>query len=213
MDRPKSTFTPMDETLTPLGQEVLTALLTKKPVHAEDLAADDPVKKLSDELGGLFTEGVAFLRGIFPNPTLNKFGALLWDIVGHNVVSLAVGPNVPSLSFAAYAQKDGVMRGIIFVPPFWKKLILEDSMMQFGAVVYTGSKAVDFYNNRLEKDVIDERAALYESEFLRTLRRENPVYKFNEYQKSIIEKFPDGFASPGAARLLYESKPFFVLQA
>lgn len=199
-----------------LEEEVKNALFSKEPIFAESLDRNDPVRKLGDDLGGLFTEGVAFLKNVFPNPALNKLGQLIWDIVGHRLVLLGVGPNVPTMSFTAYVR-GGVMQSVIFVPPFWSKMIAEDPMMQFGAIVFNGSKAVDFYNSRKELDGSAEgskalhlRAMLYEAEFLRTLQQKNPAYAFNTYQQQVLAKYPNGLESPEADRLLYESKPFFV---
>ena len=197
--------------LSPLGRDVLSALL-KPGICAEELPAGDPIKDLADNLGSLFTEAVGFLKTALPNPELRKFGALVWDIVGNRVVPVGVGPNVPTVSFAGYKQGP-VVHGIILLPPFWNKMIKEDPVMQLGAVVYSGSKAIDFYNNVIDAGTLDPRAELYESEYLRTVKQIAPDYEFNAYQKKVIAKYPAGLDSEGAASLKYESKPFFVPQA
>lgn len=199
------------DTLTPLGREVLLALFAPA-TFAEELKPEDPVRVLSDDLGALFTEAVEFLKSTFPNPELRKFGELLWDIVGNRLVPVAIGPNVPSVSFAGYLQ-GSVMRGLIILPPFWKKMVKEDPIMQLGAVIYSGSKAIDFYNNILDAGTLDPRAQMFEAEYLRTVKREEPSFQFNAYQKQVLANFPKGLDDEKAAPYRYESKPFFVAQA
>lgn len=54
---------------------------------------------------------------------------------------------------------------------------------------------------------------MFEAEYLRTVKRDEPSFKFNAYQKQVMASFPKGLDDEKAKPYRYESKPFFVLQA
>jgi hypothetical protein len=66
------------------------------------------------------------------------------------------------------------------------------------AILFVGAQVVDFYNDRLISDrAAPRRWHAYEAEFLRTLRQHLPGWTPNDYQRQILEKFPDGLDTAG----------------
>ena len=179
--------------------------------HVQNLPKDDPLRAKAIRLGDAFTEAVRFLKVIVPNPTINKLGSLLWDIVGNQVIPVAIGPDVKTLSVAGYKQGTTIKAEII-VPLEWEKMWKEDTLMQMGAVVYTGSKAIDIFNGKLDSSLM-ERAKMYEAEFLLTALKDVPDADLNDYQKEVVASFPQGIKSKDAKKLLYEWRPFSAARA
>jgi hypothetical protein len=110
------------------------------------------------------------------------------------------------LSFAVVRVK-GNLEARFFVPDDYIKLFDEDPMHQIGALVFTGSQAVDFWNDRIfpQGEVI-ARAHAYEAEYLHTLVRDlADNWKPNDYQKKLMTHYPQGLDTPGVS--LYEHKP------
>lgn len=176
-------------------------------VHVKDLPEGDPLRAKGEEFGDRFTEGVAFLKR-FPNENIARLMSLVWDIVGHRVVPVALGPGVVSLTFGAL-KKGPKVDGIIFVPPKWNELLQRDPVFQVGALVFVGSQVVDFYNERLYEGVIMQiRARAYEAEYLREIQRMSPKYALNEYQEELLRQFPDGLLSGRSRPHIYTSKAF-----
>lgn len=186
----------------------IMAAFVKGGERVEKLAESDPLRAKGMMLGDRFTEGVAMLKG-FPNPELRKLMSMVWDIVGNRLVPIAMGPKVPSLSFAAMGNRKKP-DGIIFLPHNWQEMIEEDPVCQLGALVFVGSQAVDYYNDRVgrEPEAMMRRARANEAEYLVTVREVSPGHKFNEWQLKMLEEFPEGLRSPGIKSHLYEFKPF-----
>jgi hypothetical protein len=148
------------------------------------------------------------LRDVLPNPNINKLAAILWDVVGHKIVPVVPGTSVKTVSF--FATKRGpIVDAYLVLPENWGELYHKDPIMQTGAIVFNGSKAVDIYNGRLD-NLLQQRSTMQEAEYLLTIKEISPLYEMNDYQKSVLAQFPEGVRSPGAQGLVYESKPFFV---
>ena len=183
--------------------EVLESLSGKLPT-VQDKDLEGPAKAHAKSIADSFTSGVDFLRSSFPNESIRSLMALVWDLCGSRIVPLAMGPQVPGLSFG----KMGV-NGVIFAPDNWVSQIQADALYQMGAIVFVGSQAVDFYNGLMstkeEARKVLFRARLYESEYLRTLQGIEG-HSFNPYQQAILHEYPEGLAS--APSLVYTSKPF-----
>jgi len=100
-----------------------------------------------------------------------------------------------------------------------------------GALVYVGSQARDHWNLKLVEQMVREpehkqilvdapgvaigaietdpvmvRARGYESEFLHWVKRNEPNFEFNDYQRAIMKKYPGGLKSV-PAELAYEGRP------
>jgi hypothetical protein len=170
-----------------------------------------PALELVHRMENYFTMSVDFLRSVFPNPIINERMAAVWDIVHYNIAPVVLGPDLPTIHFAALATVAEPAKGhAMFILPFkWLDMVHEDPLMQLGALVFTGSQAVDFYNEiiRSEEDSrkSNQRGRAYEAEFLLTLQKGGAT--LNEYQKKTLVEYPEGLASPAAAGLQYTSKP------
>lgn len=188
----------------------MMAAFTKGGERVEKLAKGDPRRVNAEKLGNRFTEGVAMLK-LWPNPNVRTLMSMVWDIVGHRVVPIALGPEVESLTFGAMGNP-AMPDAIIFVPPKWEKLIQEDPVCQLGALVFVGSQAVDYYNGRVgyEPEAMKRRARANEAEFLMTIKTDTPAHKMNDWQASVLEEFPEGLSSPRIAKHLYSFKQFMA---
>ena len=174
-------------------------------VEQQDALPPGPERSNAKAKGDAFTDGVDMLRGVFPNKRINKLMGMVWDLVGGKIVPLVGGMPVATLVFAVVGKLDD-MQARIFVPDNYLKMIKEDGCHQLGALVFTGSQAVDFWNDKiLPQDDLIKRASAYEAEFLMTFGREFPGWKTNVYQKKLLADFPQGLDTPGVS--LYEHKP------
>lgn len=190
-----------------VAQSITEAFFSGDPLFVEDLDADDPIRVQGQAIGDLFTFTVDYLRSLFPNEHVRDLMKLVWDIVGSRTVPVASGPPVPTVTFTAWVQ-DGKTQGVILLPTNWDALYRQDPLFHTGGVVFAGSQARDFYHGRIIRDggeVLTARARAYEAEYLKTLPNRA---SFNPYQKEVLAQFPQGFETPTAANLLYETIPF-----
>ena len=191
-----------------LRTEILSAFFAEGK-RVDKLAADDPVRVKGVEIGEMFTSGVAFLANLFPNASIRKLMGLVWNIVGHRITPVALGPEVPSLSLAVMGSKLAA-QAIILTPHNWIDMVKADPLLQMGALVYVGSQAVDFYNGKTVEDPKTTvlRSKAFEAEFLLTLNNVIPNLVFDTYQQSVVDEMPLGLSTPSVLPLLYTSKPF-----
>lgn len=152
-----------------------------------------------------FTSGVLLMRA-FPVEQIRTLANNVWDVVHHKHVLTAVGPDVPTLTFIAM-RGTGVHSAAFVLPHRWCEMIQEDEVMQAGALICNGSKAVDYYNGRMEDREVNDRAFLYESAFLHNIRGTRPMHEFNDYQKHVMKEFPKGLSDPRASSILYAYRP------
>lgn len=189
----------------PLLAQILGAFSAKQ-TNVADLPEDDPIAKIGRVCEGLFTGGVDVLRSLVPNDRIRAIARIVWDLVGHKRVLVALGPDVPTLSFTATRHGD-VIQGFVVIPKHWPQMTKDDPFMQLGAILFVGSQVVDFYNDRLFDDpAAQARWQAHEAELLLTLARTLPSWKPNDYQRQILEKFPSGLDTPGV--VLYPVRPF-----
>lgn len=193
----------MNETLL---KEVLGAFGAMQ-VNVDDLPESDSTAEVAKVCARLFTEGVETLRSIVPNDRVRALARVVWDLVGHKRVLVALGPNVPTLSFTAVQrQGNGVVQGIVLIPKLWSRMVEDDPFMQLGAILFVGAQVVDFHNDRLFHDPgARSRWHAYEAELLRTLGQKLPSWEPNGYQREVLAKFPAGLDSPGVALYPVES--------
>jgi hypothetical protein len=189
-----------------LFDEIVAAFCGNQ-VNVNDLPTSDPIMPIARQCESFFTGGVDVFRSVLPSERLRALGRVIWDLVGHKQVLVAIGPDVPSLSFTVMKYK-GVLQGIVFFPKNWPDLIKADSFMQLGAILYVGAQIVDYYNDRLIGDpTAPGRWEAYEAEYLRVLGQLIPNgWQPNEYQRDIMKKYPDGLDSPGVT--LYDYKGY-----
>jgi len=184
--------------------QLMGAFLSKQ-VNVDDLPSGDPTARLGKECADLFTNGVATLRAVVPNERIQKLAAVLWDLVGNKYVLVALGPNVPSLTFSVMRVK-GTVQGIVFIPQNWPEMSRTDTFMQLGAVLFVGAQIVDYYNDRLLEPTARARWGAYEAELLLLLRQLLPDWKPNEYQLEAMQRYPQGLNTKGVE--VYTSKPY-----
>lgn len=191
---------------TPQLLEQVLAAFGAKQVNVNDLPGDDPAAKLGKVCGSLFTEGVATLRSLIPNDRIRAIARVIWDLVGHKRVLVALGPDVTSLSFTVM-RHGTVDQGLVLIPKNWPEMVDEDRFMQLGAILFVGTQVVDFYNDRLIGDLTaGPRWEAHEAELLRTLARILPMsWQPNEYQRGVLRRYPDGLDSPGVVLYPYRS--------
>jgi hypothetical protein len=187
-----------------LGAQILRAFAAKG-LRVDQLPEGDPARSVAERLSDAFTEGTIFLK-LSVNHNIHELGALLWDLVGSLTVPVGIGPDVNSLTLAVVSAH-GIPQATIFVPYHWQEMIDADWVCQLGAMVYIGSQARDFYNDRLDKDVLP-RAQAYEAEFLLTVKEKVPSHPFNEWQLEAMKTYPQGLQSENIRAALYTSKPF-----
>ena len=188
--------------------EILAAFASEG-VRAEKLPTDDPVRVKGERGAAYFTEGVALLKTDYPNPAIRELMTMVWSIVGHRIVPVALGPEVPSLTLAAAGNRL-TPQAIIFMPHHWVDMIHENPLYQLGALVFVGSQAVDYYNRRFmnEPEAVEARAKAYEAELLVTLQKAGADLKLNEWQQRELRNYPDGIRSESIKPLLYKHRAF-----
>jgi hypothetical protein len=181
--------------------ESLVALWSN-PVNINDLPESDPIAALGRTCETLFTDGVDVLRAS-PNDRISALARVVWDLIGHKQIQVVIGPDVQSLTFTCM-QLRGVLQGFVLVPKRWPEMIKADAFMQSGALLFVGAQLVDFHNDRLINEAstgvyadAPPRWYAYEAEFLRTIKQLLPDWAPNEYQRKLMEEYPDGLDSAG----------------
>jgi hypothetical protein len=188
-----------------LHEKIVAAFMTGQ-INVDELPDSDPVAIRGKECAELFTAGVATLRVFIPNERIRALAHMIWDLVGNKRVQVALGPEVPTLSFTAIRMR-GVLQGIVLIPRAWPTMTKEDAFMQLGAILFVGAQVVDFYNDRLLGDPTSRaRWHAYGAELLFTLSQILPGWHPNEYQLEVMKKYPDGLDTKGVE--LYAFKPF-----
>jgi hypothetical protein len=136
--------------------------------------------------------------------------ALFWELVGNRICPTAIS-FVPTLSFWAEAR-DGELIAFILCPQNWVQMVKADPIMQLGGLVFNASKAKDYWNQKVpgltdtDEDSM-ERCWSYEAEYLNYVSALKPSFAPNDYQKKVMDKYPNGLRSarPGVH---YHSRPF-----
>lgn len=171
--------------------EVLAAFNCDKPQLLNNMDPSDPFAQKARRSQDLFTRGVHTLK-IIDNPIITGLMSYVWDIFHHRHVLMAVGPDVPTLSFAIVSKEGGGFQALVFAPYNWPDMVKEDPRMQLGAILANGSQCADFYNNLITSpesfEISRRRSNSYEAEYL--LMLDNPL---NEYQKSVLALYPKGW--------------------
>lgn len=175
--------------------------------NAEDLPTDNPLKNMAEMVIKTFDEIVDYHRSAFPNPDINALMSLFWRLVG-NKVTPTVLTNQELFGLHFYCEvHDGSKVAAVIVPCHWLKLVIENSIMQCGGVIFIASQAQDYYNEQYGSESMTMRARVYEAEFLKTILNIIPNHKLNDYQIKVLEAFPQGLDSL-PDDLKYDGKPF-----
>jgi hypothetical protein len=173
----------------------------------EEVSEEDQVRKAKD-IERVFTLGVDFLRVEFPNPAINRLMGIVSDVVKQRVAPVCSGLKVPTLSFILAGVKTAP-QAMIATPANWVDMVRKDPLTQLGALVYVGSQAVDYANDRFlgERPNVAPRAKAYEAEYLNTVKGLTPTWEPVTYQADTLSEFPDGILSPKAHKVLYSLRP------
>ncbi len=183
--------------------EMLGAL-TAETVYQSDLAEADPNLPNLRLRSALFTAGVDALRSHFPNPRISALMRRLWDLVGHNIVPVVLGADVQTLYVAAM-RVGGEVTARILMPDNWPDMVTANPVLQYGALVWVGSQAVDCYSDRISA-AMAPRARAHEAEFYRTWERLDPAWSPTPYQRLVLANYPEGLDTAGVQALLYEPR-------
>lgn len=187
-----------------LLDEILKVFAAEQ-VNLKDVPEGDPMAALGRQCETLFTGGVDTLRSIVPNDRIRTLARVIWDLVGHKRVLVVLGADVPSLSFTVMLRNT-VHQGLVLIPKIWPQMVEHDPFMQLGAILFVGAQVVDFYNERLLDSTGRARWEAYEAELYRALVQMLPSWKPNEYQREILDLYPDGLDTLGVD--LYAPPPF-----
>jgi hypothetical protein len=183
---------------------ILAAFNCDSPKFLKDFPAEDQFAVNASQSEKLFTTAVAVLK-VSSNPIISDLMSYVWDVFHHRHILMVVGPKVPSITFGATLKSSGEVQGLVFVPPNWPDMVKDQPLMQIGAIIFTGSQVVDFYNDRITSKGVDplvlDRAKSYESEYLLLLHNRGAT--LNEYQKEVLTQNPTGFKT----ELSYPRKP------
>lgn len=171
---------------------------------AKGLAPDHPEYTRARECEAIFTQGIEFLRSEFPNPVIRRLASVVWETVGQKITPVAWGVDVKALSFVVMGPRSAP-QGLIIPPLDWSKKVGQDPIMQLGALVFVGSQAVDYANDRFLSDQknVRPRAVAYEAEYLNTVRSLSASWEPCDYQSAVLGEFPEGLATPKAQKIAY----------
>lgn len=128
---------------------------------------------------------------------INDLMSLFWRLVGNKVCPAAISDSVPSLSFYCEIRANKSM-AVIICPEKWHDMLIADAHYQMGAMVFAASQAKDYWNNKFiveKKEIIEKRAYSFEAELLNFFAKTVVGFKPNDYQKHVIEKYPEGIKS------------------
>lgn len=187
-----------------LEVQVLTFLQAVR--EAKKLTEDHPDYTVAKEVEGLFTGAVDFLRSTFPNQALRRLAGILWDAVEYKVTPLIYGMSVRTLGFARDTETP---RAFIAPPADWNNKVRKDPITQLGAVVFVGSQAVDYVNERytIDPQNVLVRARANEAEFMNTVKGLSPDWDLSSYYEELLKEFPEGLSTPRAHKVLYQLNP------
>lgn len=161
-------------------------------VGLDEFNPESEEAKHAKGLEGLYTEMVG-LTSNHPNPCLARLGKNLWDVMNARLAVVMMHGDVRVVSFAIVASKgDGVQQALVLLPPTWGQMVQADPVLQWGAVINSGSQAVDHFNGRFSCEAsehIKKRACSYEAEMLKTADRST----LHAYQRDILAEHPNGF--------------------
>ena len=154
-----------------------------------------------------YTAAVEFLRSEFPHDVLRRFGARLWQCVESRQTPVAIYEAVASLHFFALVPEEGPRQAAILAPRGWTDKAKKDPIGQMGGIIWSGSQAIDFCNNKMKGPADPEmmnRAKAYETEFLLRTQELAPEWRpTSDYQEHLLATFPQGIKTPSVASIIY----------
>jgi hypothetical protein len=158
------------------------------------------------EIESTFNSCVDFLRLKFPNTVINKLMGVVRDVAEQRVAPMCLDLRAPTLSFYVAGLRCAP-QAMIATPANWVSLVRHDPITQLGLLVFVGSQAADYMNERFEQRRVLPRAKAYQAEFLNTVRSLTPSWKPERLQAEVLDEFPDGVLTPKAHKILYSLQP------
>jgi hypothetical protein len=140
---------------------------------------------------------------------------LFSQMMKQHVISITLKPEIPTVTFAVglLPPQSSLMPVIVF-PSNYLEQIRENPLQALGGVVFIASQVRDFVYHQLEPQRSLKRAHAFEVEFLRVMclhhEHEGLLWEPNDYQRSILEEYPDGLASL-ASDLVYPTPALTIL--
>jgi len=195
---------------------IFDELFLKQSVHVHSLPPHSDMAARGKLVGDSVTAIIDILRNpsLTPCRRVNALAALQWDLIGSLMVPTALA-DVPQVHFGAHVSNDE--KAVILCPMDFYESIKKDFIFCAGAMVFVGSQARDWYNDKLAwiddegvhdgREEVANRARAYEAEWLLFIQSLDIGYEFNEYQQKIVEDSPEGLDSH--PELIYDSK-FFI---
>lgn len=175
--------------------------------NVKDRPLGDPWRRVGEDVTITFDRIVTSFMGSFPHPKITELMSLFFNLVGNKITPAAViGAKGTSIYFYFEIQP-GLRAAAVVVPANWLELVRENPRFQCGAMIYTASKAQDYYNDQLGRDLMQQRGMAYEAEYLKVVQTEAPSYQMNEYQQKVLAAFPEGLSSL-EGRYIYVRKPW-----
>jgi len=178
----------------PLGspEDFISSIKSSGHVSSYNDLKNDPFASLMQKQANAFTGIVAGLsHENNPHACIQDLMRDVWSIVGNDIVRVAAIPTNPvkELSFVAFKENDN-LKAMLLLPLNLADVLGSKPIYAMGAGVFVGSQIRDFYNEKLfpPEDMI-LRAEMYEAEFL---MRCTKLEEFNSFQKSLLEKYPNG---------------------
>ena len=162
----------------------------------------------------LFIKVLNHLRG-FPHPGTQTMAEALWEIIYHNLVFVSLTDPGEEIQLVIHTLECDFQQAMIKVPQDWLEVFLDDPVFQLGGALFAGSQAVDFYNGvfATDPDGSHELASAHEAELIKLALYEFPTYQLDDYQKQLLDLYPEGLNTPRAKELLYPLAPVQAIEA
>lgn len=165
----------------------------------EESGSDNPYYKKIKLIESEFTDLVEVMRKEkwIPNSSINVLMNLFFNLVGNKITPVGITTSVETLGFWCEIRGSKSFASIL-VPENWHDILVKDTYMQMGALVFAASQAKDYWNHKFHnysKKEIHDRAHSFESELLQYFSRTSSKFKANPYQQHILDRYPEGIAS------------------
>ena len=179
---------------------------------ADELLAEQGSR--AHKSASLFIKVLNHMRG-FPHPGTQAMAESLWEIIYHNLVFVSLAEPGEEMQLITQTIEADFQQALIKVPQDWLEAFLDDPIFQLGGALYAGSQAVDFYNGILstDPDLSGDLAAAHEAEVIKLALYEFPTYQLDDYQRQLLDLYPEGLNSPRAQELLYALAPVQAIEA
>jgi hypothetical protein len=148
---------------------------------------------------------------LIKSPVVKDACDLLWQLVGSKITPAAATNAVNSIHFFVESKDKEfkTARAMILLPENFARMSVSNPPFYMGGLVYTASKAKDYWNLKIaDEKAVEQRAHSMEAEFLHTVIRDYPQIEsgLTPYQRKILEKYPEGIES--ALDVHYKTRPF-----